>query len=115
MIFVQANSIASTGRLYSDLDSGDDEESHDSRNMMDNAIHLGDEVDESKFFAGVFTSQRSEEDLVGYVKNYLSKRADFDIIIITINTIFLLDIIHSSRNWAVCDHNCTSLDCRMSS
>lgn len=65
LIFAQANSIASTGRLYSDLDSGDDEESHDSRNMMDNAIHVGDEVDESKFFAGVFTSQRSEEDLVG--------------------------------------------------
>ncbi|XP_029156275.1 cytosolic carboxypeptidase 1-like isoform X2 [Nylanderia fulva] len=65
----QANSvasIASVGRLYSDLDSGDDEESHDSRNTMDNAIHVGDEVDESKFFAGVFTSQRSEEDLVRY-------------------------------------------------
>ncbi|XP_029675008.1 cytosolic carboxypeptidase 1-like isoform X2 [Formica exsecta] len=62
----QANSVASNGRLYSDLDSGDDEESHDSRNMMDNAIHVGDEVDESKFFAGVFTTQRSEEDLVGY-------------------------------------------------
>ncbi|XP_072752591.1 cytosolic carboxypeptidase 1 isoform X2 [Anoplolepis gracilipes] len=62
----QANSVASIGRLYSDLDSGDDEESHDSRNMMDNVIHVGDEVDENKFFAGVFTSQRSEEDLVGY-------------------------------------------------
>ncbi|KAL6427330.1 hypothetical protein ACFW04_008713 [Cataglyphis niger] len=62
----QANSVASIGRLYSDLDSGDDEESHDSRNMVDNAIHMGDEVDESKFFAGVFTTSRSEEDLVGY-------------------------------------------------
>ncbi|XP_011867871.1 PREDICTED: cytosolic carboxypeptidase 1-like isoform X4 [Vollenhovia emeryi] len=62
----QANSVASIGRLYSDLDSGDDEESHDSRDTMDNEIHVGDEVDESKFFAGVFTSQRSEEDLAGY-------------------------------------------------
>jgi len=90
LIFAQANSIASTGKLYSDLDSGDDEENHDFRNMMDNTIHVGDEVDESKFFAGVFTSQRFEEDLVGYVKNCLSKRADFDIIIITINTIFFI-------------------------
>ncbi|XP_018377160.1 PREDICTED: cytosolic carboxypeptidase 1-like isoform X2 [Trachymyrmex cornetzi] len=62
----QANSVASIGRQYSDLDSGDDEESHDSRDTMDNEIHLGDEVDENKFFAGVFTSQRSEEDLAGY-------------------------------------------------
>ncbi|KAL0114719.1 hypothetical protein PUN28_011790 [Cardiocondyla obscurior] len=62
----QANSVASIGRLYSDLDSGDDDESHDSRDTMDNEIHVGDEVDESKFFAGVFTSQRSEEDLAGY-------------------------------------------------
>ncbi|XP_011693107.1 PREDICTED: cytosolic carboxypeptidase 1-like isoform X2 [Wasmannia auropunctata] len=62
----QANSVASAGRLYSDLDSGDDEESHDSRDTMDNEIHVGDEVDENKFFAGVFTSQRSEEDLAGY-------------------------------------------------
>ncbi|XP_071627062.1 cytosolic carboxypeptidase 1 isoform X2 [Temnothorax longispinosus] len=62
----QANSVASMGRLYSDLDSGDDEESHDSRDTMDNEIHVGDEVDENKFFAGVFTSQRSEEDLAGY-------------------------------------------------
>ncbi|XP_014480717.1 PREDICTED: cytosolic carboxypeptidase 1-like isoform X2 [Dinoponera quadriceps] len=66
----QANSMASAGRLYSDLDSGDDEEeeegSHDSRNAIDNAIYMSDEVDEGKFFAGVFTSQRSEEDLVGY-------------------------------------------------
>lgn len=61
--------MASNGRPYSDLDSGDDEESHDSRNTMDNAIHVGDEVDEGKFFAGVFTSQRSEEDLVGCVRN----------------------------------------------
>lgn len=62
--------MASAGRLYSDLDSGDDEEeeeSHDSRSAIDNAIYMSDEVDEGKFFAGVFTSQRSEEDLVGYV------------------------------------------------
>ncbi|XP_032686214.1 cytosolic carboxypeptidase 1-like isoform X3 [Odontomachus brunneus] len=66
----QANSVASVGRLYSDLDSGDDEEeeeeSHDSRSAIDNGIYMSDEVDEGKFFAGVFTSQRSEEDLVGY-------------------------------------------------
>ncbi|XP_011632077.1 cytosolic carboxypeptidase 1-like isoform X2 [Pogonomyrmex barbatus] len=62
----QANSVASISRSYSDLDSGDDEESHDSRNIMDNEIHVGDEVDESKFFAGIFTSRRSEEDLAGY-------------------------------------------------
>lgn len=64
LISVQANSVASIGRLYSDLDSGD-EESHDSRDTMDNEIHVGDEVDENKFFSGVFTSQRSEEDLAG--------------------------------------------------
>ncbi|XP_019887676.2 cytosolic carboxypeptidase 4 isoform X5 [Ooceraea biroi] len=62
----QANSVASTDRLCSDLDSGDDEESQDSRNTTDNAIHVDDEVEEGRFFAGVFTSQRSEEDLVGY-------------------------------------------------
>lgn len=73
--------MASNGRLYSDLDSGDDEESHDSRNMMDNTIHVGDEVDESKFFAGVFTTQRSEEDLVGYVNNCFLKRVDSDILL----------------------------------
>lgn len=79
LISGQANSVASIGKLYSDLDSGDDEESHDSRNMIDNATHVSDEVDESKFFAGVFTTQRSEEDLVGYVKNYFLKRVDSDI------------------------------------
>ena len=57
--------MASIGRHYSDLDSGDDEESHDSRDAMNNEIHIDDEVDESKFFAGIFTSQRSEEDLAG--------------------------------------------------
>jgi len=57
--------VASIGRLYSDFESGDDEKSHDSRDTMDNEIHVGDEVDENKFFAGVFISQRSEEDLVG--------------------------------------------------
>jgi len=65
LISAKANSVASIGRQYSDLDSGDDEESHDSRDTMDNEIHLGNEVDENKFFAGVFTSQRSEEDLAG--------------------------------------------------
>lgn len=64
--------MASNGRLYSDLDSGDDEESHDSRNTTDNAIHVGDEVDEGKFFAGVFTLQRFEEDLIGYSKSCIN-------------------------------------------
>lgn len=106
-IFEQANSVASIGRLYSDLDSGDDEESHDSRNMVDNAIHVGDEVDESKFFAGVFTTQRTEEDLVGYVKNYFLKRVDSSIPY-TYSLILLSDTIRSSRNWAVCNHNYVS-------
>ncbi|XP_076178312.1 cytosolic carboxypeptidase 1 isoform X2 [Ptiloglossa arizonensis] len=61
----QANSVASLGRLYSDLDSGDDEESQNSRSN-DMSMHAADEVDECKFFAGVFTSQRSEEDLNEY-------------------------------------------------
>lgn len=54
------------GRLYSDLDSGDDEESQNSRSN-DTVMHAADEVDESKFFAGVFTSQRTEEELNEYV------------------------------------------------
>ncbi|XP_017875220.1 cytosolic carboxypeptidase 1-like isoform X2 [Ceratina calcarata] len=58
----QACSMASLGRLYSDLDSGDEEESQNSRTN----VRSMDEVDESKFFAGVFTSQRSEMDLVEY-------------------------------------------------
>ncbi|XP_076221062.1 cytosolic carboxypeptidase 1 isoform X2 [Nomia melanderi] len=61
----QANSVASMGRLYSDLDSGDDEESQNSRSN-DTVMHTADEVDESKFFAGVFTSQRTEEELNEY-------------------------------------------------
>ncbi|XP_076245473.1 cytosolic carboxypeptidase 1 isoform X2 [Calliopsis andreniformis] len=61
----QANSVASLGRLYSDLDSGDEEESQNSR-TNDKTMQATDEVDESKFFAGVFTSQRSEEDLLEY-------------------------------------------------
>ncbi|KAG7201176.1 hypothetical protein KM043_003967 [Ampulex compressa] len=62
----QANSVASLGRLYSDLDSGDEEESQNSRTRNDGAMRPSDEVDESKFFAGVFTSQRCVEDLVEY-------------------------------------------------
>lgn len=58
----QACSVASLGRLYSDLDSGDEEESQNSKTN----VKTMDEVDESKFFAGVFTSQRSEVDLVEY-------------------------------------------------
>ncbi|XP_043591369.1 cytosolic carboxypeptidase 1-like isoform X1 [Bombus pyrosoma] len=61
----QACSVASLGRLYSDLDSGDEEESQNSRTNVKN-MNAADEVDESKFFAGVFTSQRSEEDLAEY-------------------------------------------------
>ncbi|CAK9831033.1 Cytosolic carboxypeptidase 1 [Anthophora retusa] len=61
----QACSVASLGRLYSDLDSGDEEESQNSRTNA-KSILTSDEVDESKFFAGVFTSQRSEEDLAEY-------------------------------------------------
>jgi len=59
--------MASSDRPYSDLDSGDDEGSQDSRNTTDNATHVDDELDEGRFFAGVFMSQRAEEDLVGYV------------------------------------------------
>lgn len=69
--FPQANSVASLGRLYSDLDSGDDEESQYS-GTIDKTMRTADEVDESKFFAGVFTSQRSEEDLLEYVNNILN-------------------------------------------
>lgn len=58
--------MASLGRLYSDLDSGDEEESQNSRTNV-KTMNAADEVDESKFFAGVFTSQRSEEDLTEYV------------------------------------------------
>lgn len=60
--------MASTDRLYSDLDSGeDDEDSQDSRNTTENTIHDDDnEADERKFFAVIFTTQRSEEDLAGY-------------------------------------------------
>ncbi|XP_078049658.1 cytosolic carboxypeptidase 1 isoform X2 [Augochlora pura] len=61
----QANSVASLSRLYSDLDSGDDEESQNSRSN-ESGIHAADEVDESKFFAGVFTAQRTEEELSEY-------------------------------------------------
>ncbi|EFN61849.1 Cytosolic carboxypeptidase 1 [Camponotus floridanus] len=99
----QANSIASTGRLYSDLDSGDDEESHDSRNMMDNAIHLGDEVDESKFFAGVFTSQRSEEDLVGYhtfFKELGSLRSQLHVA--GLSNVKLVDLCLAEDDWMSC-------------
>ncbi|KAF7391837.1 hypothetical protein HZH68_011380 [Vespula germanica] len=62
----QANSVASLGRLYSDFDSGDDEDSHSSRRTSDKNLYPSEEIDESKFFAGVFTSQRTEEDLIGY-------------------------------------------------
>lgn len=60
--------MASLGRLYSDLDSGDEEESQNSRTNV-KTMNAADEVDESKFFAGVFTSQRSEEDLTEYVNS----------------------------------------------
>ncbi|KAI4501431.1 hypothetical protein M0802_003308 [Mischocyttarus mexicanus] len=62
----QANSVASLGRLYSDFDSGDDEDSHSSRRTSDKNLYRAEEIDESKFFAGVFTSQRTEDNLIGY-------------------------------------------------
>lgn len=65
--------MASLGRLYSDLDSGDEEESQNSRTNVKNMI-AADEVDESKFFAGVFTSQRSEEDLAEYVDDIFNSQ-----------------------------------------
>ncbi|XP_043794368.1 cytosolic carboxypeptidase 1-like isoform X1 [Apis laboriosa] len=61
----QPCSVASLGRMYSDLDSGDEEESQHSRTNA-KTMNATDEVDESKFFAGVFTSQRSEEELAEY-------------------------------------------------
>lgn len=82
---------------------------------MDNVIHVGDEVDESKFFAGVFTSQRSEEDLVGYVKNCLSKRSDFDIIIIVINTFFFYQIsyvLQRTGQFAITIAHCRNVECQ---
>lgn len=65
--------MASLGRLYSDLDSGDEEESQNSRTNVKN-MNAADEADESKFFAGVFTSQRSEEDLAEYVDNIFNSQ-----------------------------------------
>lgn len=65
--------MASLGRLYSDLDSGDEEESQNSRTNVKN-MNAADEVDESKFFAGVFTSQRSEEDLAEYVDDIFNSQ-----------------------------------------
>ncbi|KAK2583820.1 hypothetical protein KPH14_009718 [Odynerus spinipes] len=62
----QPNSVASLGRVYSDLDSGDDDDSHNSRRASDKNLYTSDEIDENKFFAGVFTSQRTDEDLMGY-------------------------------------------------
>lgn len=74
ILILQANSVTSASRMYSDVDSGDDEESPDSRNTAtDTSIQVSDEVDESKFFAGVFTSERSEEDLAGLVKHQFCK------------------------------------------
>lgn len=64
-ISFKANSVASLGKLYSDFDSGDDEDSHSSRRTSDKNLYPSEEIDESKFFAGVFTSQRTEEDLIG--------------------------------------------------
>lgn len=37
-------------------------------------MNAADEVDESKFFAGVFTSQRSEEDLAEYVDDIFNSQ-----------------------------------------
>lgn len=60
----QINSVASLGRLYSDADSCDEEESDSSRKLKQKKIPAGDETDENKFFSGVITSQRSEVDLL---------------------------------------------------
>ena len=75
-VSMQACSVASLGRLYSDLDSGDEEESQNSRTNV-KTMNAADEVDESKFFAGVFTSQRSEEDLTEYV-NIFHRESTFE-------------------------------------
>lgn len=64
----QPCSVGSLGKVYSDLDSGDEDESQNSRTNV-KSVHAADEADESKFFAGVFTSQRSEEDLAEYMNN----------------------------------------------
>ncbi|XP_066585231.1 cytosolic carboxypeptidase 1-like isoform X3 [Prorops nasuta] len=57
----QANSVTSLGRQYSDVDSADEEDG------VSPAINgKTEEVDENKFFAGIFTCRRSEEDLINY-------------------------------------------------
>lgn len=65
--------------MYSDLDSGDEEESQHSRTNA-KTMNTTDEVDESKFFAGVFTSQRSEEELAEYVDTYIFSNTSFRIL-----------------------------------
>ena len=61
-ILYQVNSVISAGGSFSDVESGDEEDNHVLCNMGEGEGI--DEVDENKFFAGVITSQRSEEDLV---------------------------------------------------
>lgn len=99
--------MASAGRLYSDLDSGDDEEeeeSHDSRNTIDNEIYMNDEVDEGKFFAGVFTSQRSEEDLIGYAGTVITRRKQFLLFhYIDLNNTYLYVCIFLIRTLVFCN------------
>ncbi|XP_048513203.1 cytosolic carboxypeptidase 1-like isoform X2 [Athalia rosae] len=70
----QMNSVASLGRLCSDIGSCDDDDDDDDDESEDNSCkprrkqinNRPDENEESKFFADVTSSQRSEEDLVAY-------------------------------------------------
>ncbi|XP_033221250.1 cytosolic carboxypeptidase 4-like isoform X2 [Belonocnema kinseyi] len=58
----QVNSVISAGGSYSDLESGEEAD-----NVLGNmGKSNGDVIDENKFFAGVITSQRSDDDLIGY-------------------------------------------------
>lgn len=69
IIFIsnQVNSVISAGGSYSDVESGEEED-----NVLANMGESnGDVIDENKFFAGVITSQRSDDDLIGFVYQLL--------------------------------------------
>ncbi|XP_046628636.1 cytosolic carboxypeptidase 1-like isoform X1 [Neodiprion virginianus] len=83
----QVNSVASLGRVYSDVDSCDDEESDNSPQTKQSTLRTGNDIDENKFFSGVVNFQRSEEDLLAYncffrelgtLQNQLSTRNKLD-------------------------------------
>ncbi|XP_046601699.1 cytosolic carboxypeptidase 1 isoform X4 [Neodiprion lecontei] len=83
----QVNSVASLGRVYSDVDSCDDEESDNSPQTKQSTLHTGNDIDENKFFSGVVNFQRTEEDLLAYncffrelgtLQNQLSTRNKLD-------------------------------------